>query len=282
MIYNVYLVAFSASIACILVLGYGIGYIKKHLKWMEEEKDKATTEGRKKQLVNLKNQSTENTYKFSIIVFTFLCVEATCLIDIIVKSLILKRLMPNCLLTNKELYAIIEDVINGGFIILVGMIVSSFLMKKVIRRINIIPDTDPVSISNNSMKNNLYNKREKLVNQLTFSYSLANCVIIIGLIIIQLYDYAVTWGFVLAGKFIWFGIYDVSNADDRKEKNKYSPLLYEKIIYIAISAYFLVYMISLQYQLEIVSDIIMGSEIAFILSGLIIYTADKIIRKIHK
>jgi hypothetical protein len=263
-------------------MGYGIGYIKKHLKWMEEEKDKATTEGRKKQLVNLKNQSTENTYKFSIIVFTFLCVEATCLIDIIVKSLILKRLMPNCLLTNKELYAIIEDVINGGFIILVGMIVSSFLMKKVIRRINIIPDTDPVSITNNSMKNNLYNKRERLVNQLTFSYSLANCVIIIGLIIIQLYDYAVTWGFVLAGKFIWFGIYDVSNADDRKEKNKYSPLLYEKIIYIAISAYFLVYMISLQYKLEIVSDIIMGSGIAFILSGLIIYTADMIIRKIHK
>ncbi|MDF2989261.1 MAG: hypothetical protein K0R50_4771, partial [Eubacterium sp.] len=88
MIYNEYLVAFSAGIVCILAMGYGIFYIKKQLKWIKEEKNSETTESRKKQLKNLRSESAENTYKFSIIVFTFLCVEATCLLDILGKSLI--------------------------------------------------------------------------------------------------------------------------------------------------------------------------------------------------
>jgi hypothetical protein len=277
MIYNEYLVAFSAGIVCILAMGYGIFYIKKQLKWIKEEKNSETTESRKKQLKNLRNESAENTYKFSIIVFTFLCVEATCLLDILGKSLIQNSLILYGFIRNEYISAFIEDIINGGFIILVGMIISSLLMKKAIKKINIIPDTDTAGITNNSIKNNLYNQKEKLINQLTFSYSLANIVIIVGLILIQLYDYAVTWSFVLFGKFIWFGIYDVAYKDDRKEKNKYTPLLYEKIIYFAISTYFLVYMISLQYKLEVINDIITGSGIAFMLSGFIIIVADKMV-----
>lgn len=257
---DIFVQIISMSITVMLAMALGIIYQRRNI---ELRNKKVSNEIRRENRKEVKN--IDKTIKISCIkIFAFLSVLITCIIDLYVKKLIKNSECSN---------NFIGYSVQGGIIVLIGMVVFSYIMKFIIKNQKIIFQSETDSSSSSDLLNDEYSSIKRFQEMITYAYKFAIVIIIIMFVIVGRIDSAINWGIVLAGKYIWFGVFDIVTPKQKGDKNVYKFTYNDGIIYIILALCTIPFLLSLQYEISLIDNIYYGIAYGLeIVAGVILIT----------
>lgn len=207
----IYLTIVSINITIMFLFAVGAIKIKKYLKMKGEATDnnldKSTRKKLKNKLDDYLKLNHNNIKELLLLVMIDLNVIVTCAADLLLKDYVKGKFSEN---------SFIFQIINQGITILIGMLLGSFLIDKLINKINIVPIEPKDSYEG-------YKKYEAVLldlkNEISKAYVYMISLVVFGLLINKRFEQMALWLIILGGKYIWFGTY-MLNKSNKKQQYK--------------------------------------------------------------
>ncbi|KIS24002.1 MAG: hypothetical protein E7C05_03020 [Clostridium botulinum] len=254
----------SMSITTVISILCLILYMNKNNSLNKELKDKKTSNSRRVQIKKECKNRDYNIKIFVIKVCAFFSVEVTCTADLYAKQLIKE---------SECLNNFIRYSIEGGVIVLIGMLIFSYFMRLIIKCAKILPKNKTKQDLANTFINDYHDVSKRLQEMTVCSYKFAIIVMIIMLSIMGKSNSAINWGIILAGKYIWFGEFDITTIQKKGNKNQYMITYHDIITYSVLTIFTIPLIFSLQYGLKFISNIIFGIASGLMILGIIVIVA---------